>query len=500
MSAVEQVEQAEQKVASGEDGQSRRAIAMASDATTGPLVSSGRISAVELARHRAAATMRELAARAWPIAAGMLGDTLRGLVDTKRVGGLGPPALGGVGIATTLMFLNYSLIFGLMRAVKVRTAFAMGEKRPQDGVRYAAAGAILGAAIGVIVWGLGRDLTALLRLLQLDSPMIPYARDFFAAVTFGAPATGALQALVNHRQALGDVRRPMVIGIAGNVFNAFVAYGLIYGRWGLPRLGVTGSGLATAATQWLELGVMIVLVARSAGERSRLPWGQAIRELVGIGVPGGLQMAGELLAFNAFTAILGSLGAAEMAAHQISLVTIRTSFLPGLAVGEASCILVGRALGRRHLSEADRAHRAALILAVSFMATCGVAFGCFGGAIARSFTSDAEVATIARHLLLVAALFQVLDAFNVVLRGSLRGAEDVRVPAFLGIAIVWTCVPTAAFFLGKLAGWGAFGGWCGFIAETTLATILFGRRWARGAWRKKYEEEVVGPLSVEAIL
>ena len=441
--------------------------------------------------------MRELVALAWPIAAGMLGDTLLGLVDTKLVGGLGPAALGGVGVATTLMFLNYSLIFGVMRAVKVRTAFAVGENRPEDGVRYALTGALLGAGVGVLVWLVGRDVSPLLVLLRLDTPLIPFARDFFSAVTFGAPAVGALLALVNHRQALGDVRTPMVVGMGGNVVNAFIAFGLIYGRWGLPRLGVTGSGYATAATQWLELGVMLVLLARSRGGKSALAYGQSARELLGIGVPNGLQMAGELLAFNAFTAILGSIGAAEMAAHQIALVTIRTSFLPGIAVGEASCILVGRALGRRRLAEADRANRAAITLAVAFMASCGVVFGLFGGAIARGFTNDSEVAVIARNLLLVAALFQVLDAFNVVLRGSLRGAEDVRVPALLGIAIVWTCVPTAAFFLGKLAGWGALGGWCGFIGETILATILFGRRWSRGAWRKKYAEEEEGdPVSL----
>jgi MATE family multidrug resistance protein len=286
--------------------------------------------------------------------------------------------------------------------------------------------------------------------------------------------------------------------MGGNVMNAFLAYGLIYGRFGLPRLGVAGSGFATAATQWTELAIMVVLLARTARARERraLPYGVAVRELIGIGVPGGLQMAGELLAFNTFTAILGSIGAAQMAAHQIALVTIRTSFLPGLAIGEASCILVGRALGGRELPEADRANRAAITLAVGFMTSCGVVFGLFGGAIAHAFTSDSEVAVIARNLLLVAALFQVLDAFNVVLRGSLRGAEDVRVPAFLGIAIVWTCVPTAAFFLGKLAGWGALGGWCGFLGETILASIFFGRRWSRGAWRKKYAQPEAAPIGV----
>ena len=65
-------------------------------------------------------TMRELTSLAWPIALGMLGETALGLVDTKLVGGLGPEALGGVGMATMLLFLGYSMTFGLMRGVKVR--------------------------------------------------------------------------------------------------------------------------------------------------------------------------------------------------------------------------------------------------------------------------------------------------------------------------------------------------------------------------------------------
>jgi MATE family multidrug resistance protein len=93
---------------------------------------------------------------------------------------------------------------------------------------------------------------------------------------------------------------------------------------------------------------------------------------------------------------------------------------------------------------------------------------------------------VARTLLWIAAAFQVLDATNMVLRSALRGAKDVRVPAFIGIAVVWTCVPTAAFVLGRLMGWGSAGGWLGFIAETAVGTLLFARRWRRGAWRLAY--------------
>ena len=103
--------------------------------------------------------MQELVALAWPIAAGMLGETALGLCDTKLVGALGAAAIGGVGMAGMLLFVGYAMIFGLMRGVKVRTAYAVGEGRPGAAVRYAEAGAVLGAAAGVLLFAVTRDVT-----------------------------------------------------------------------------------------------------------------------------------------------------------------------------------------------------------------------------------------------------------------------------------------------------------------------------------------------------
>ncbi len=120
------------------------------------------------------------------------------------------------------------------------------------------------------------------------------------------------------------------------------------------------------------------------------------------------------------------------------------------------------------------------------MTSCGVLFAVGGGVLVRAFTDDPVVASIARRLLLIAAAFQVLDAVSIVLRGALRGARDVRVPPLIGVVVVWTCVPTAALLLGRIAGWGAAGGWCGFVAETTIGAILYAIRWRRGSWRRAY--------------
>lgn len=430
---------------------------------------------------------RELFELAWPIAAAMLGETALGLIDTKLVGGLGAAALGGVGLATTLMYLSYSLAFGAMRGVKVRTAHAVGEGRPEHGFAFARAGLVLGAGFGVAVLFACRDVSPALRLLGADPEIIPYARDFLAAVTIGAPATCALSALIQHRQASGDSRTPMIVGIAGNAFNALFAWLLIYGRWGMPLLGVRGAGYSTAVTEVLELAVMLALFVRDERRaglgRASLPFDRALADVTSLGLPTGVQFTVEMLGFTAFTVLLGSIAKEEIAAHQIALNVIRVSFLPGVAIAEATSVLVGRALGRGVPEEADTVVKSGLGMAGGFMAVCGVFFALAGGGLARFFSSDPTVVHTARSLLMVAAVFQVLDAGNIVLRGALRGAKEVRAVMVIGVLVVWSCLPTSAFVLGKLCGLGAFGGWLGFVAETSIATVLFWSRWKRGGWR-----------------
>jgi multidrug resistance protein, MATE family len=432
---------------------------------------------------------REVLVLAWPIAAAMLGETAIGLVDTKLVGGLGASALGGVGLGTTIMFLGYSVVFGLMRGVKIATAHAIGEGRARDGFAYAQAGLVLGFALGLVQLAVCRDVSPLLSALGADPAIIPYARDFLAAITLGAPATCALAALIQHRQAIGDSRTPMIVGIAGNLFNASFAWALIYGRLGFPALGVKGGGYATAITETLELSAMLWLLyreQRTVTAQPSLDLRKAIREVVTIGGPTGVQFAFEMTAFTMFTIILGSIDAREIAAHQIALATIRVSFLPGVAVAEAASVLVGQSLGKRDTTGANEVTKSALKIAVGFMAICGLFFALGGGLVAEFFSNDATVGAITRKLLLVAAVFQVLDAVNIVLRGALRGAKDVRLVMLIGVGSVWLCIPTAAWFLGRQAGLGSLGGWLGFVAETTIGAGLFWLRWKHGGWRARY--------------
>lgn len=424
---------------------------------------------------------------AWPICCTMMGETLMGLVDTKLVSGLGPKALGGVGIANALLYLSAITVMGLMRSIKISTAHAVGLGRPEDGRRFAQIGLMWAVCIGFVVAWLLPHGSGLLATLGVDPDVLPLANAYLGARSWGVPASFCVAALVEYRQGLSDVRLPMAIGVGGNVVNAVLAYCLIYGHLGLPKMGVAGAGMGTSITEMLQLAVMAsVLFVRAKGQVravSRLAWRLAHRTMVAVGVPTALHFFCEYLAFATCTAILASMGDIEVAAHQIVVVINRLAYLPGLAMGEVACILVGQALGAKRLDAADAAVRQALGLAVTFMVLCGLGFVVFSRPLAAFFTQDAAIAERVTHALWVAGLFQVLDATNVVMRGALRGARDVRLAAIVGVGILWICVPTLTFVLGRWAGWGVVGGWCSFLAETALCAIFFYRRWYRGRWR-----------------
>jgi MATE family multidrug resistance protein len=429
---------------------------------------------------------------AWPIACTLLGETLMALVDTKLVGGLGGHALGGVAIANTALYLTFVSVLGLLRGVKICTAHAVGAGRPEAGFRYAQVGMAIGAVVGLIVAVILPYLLPALSPQYIGAELLPTAQPYLVARSFGVPATFMVAALNEYRQGQGDVRLPMLVGLGGNVVNAILAYSLIYGHMGLPALGAAGAGWGTCATEMLQLlGLGLAVAIYRRRERRGLPAprvgvGSCARELLRIGIPTGLHAFCEYCTFVVCTAMLVHVGEIEVAASQVVSAINRVAYMPGLAVAEVTCILVGQALGAQRVDEADKAVRAGLGVAVTVMVACGAMFIACRHGLAHFFSAEAEIADRVQQVLWVAGIFQVLDACNLVMRGALRGARDVRAAAVIGTVVLWACVPTVTYAVGYRGGHGALGAWLSFLVATGLCAAVYSYRWAWGPWRQRF--------------
>jgi MATE family multidrug resistance protein len=160
------------------------------------------------------------------------------------------------------------------------------------------------------------------------------------------------------------------------------------------------------------------------------------------------------------------------------------SFLPAHALAEAAAVLVGQAVGAGMDALVPKVARRALALGAGYSATCLVAYAALGGAITQAMAAgDDALATRAAMLVHVGLAFLIADAANVIARGVLRGASDVRYAAVVGIATSWLTTPPLTWLLGVACDLGAVGGWIGLAVEIVVGASVFWLRVWRGGWR-----------------
>ena len=254
---------------------------------------------------------------------------------------------------------------------------------------------------------------------------------------------------------------------------------LIYGNAGAPALGLSGAGIATLLSRALAFGALAVYVMRAPALCPLLParWSgplhwKPLRVLLELGVPSSLQIVLEVGAFSMGALMVGWLGAKPLAAHQIVLSCASTTFMVPLGISMAASIRVGAV--SQQPAKARAIGLNALGLALGSAGTSAMFYLLFRHPIARAFVDDPVVAQIAAQLLLVVAIFQVVDGLQVTAAGLLRGLSDATVPVLVSLTAYWLVglpLGYVAAFGGKL---GALGVWIGLAVRAGTGGVRVG--------------------------
>lgn len=431
------------------------------------------------ARHPA----RELVQLAWPIAVSMISYSTATLVDTLFVARLGPAAIAGVGLGGIASFTLLGFGIGLMRAVKVLGAQAVGAGHPERAGGYLDAAVWIALALGGLIALLAQPVGALLEMVSKSAEAGAYAKQYLRVRAIGFPLLLVFAALREHRWALGDSRAPMRATFVGDVANGVLDYVLIVH---LP-FGVAGAAVATVIGNALKAATLLALQppARRFLRRAAAAHFSAFFE---VGLPSALHFMVEIGAFSLLTMLIASFGEQDLAAHHVAIQVLHLGFLPMIAVGEAAGVLTGRAVGADRDELVLRVSRTALAVATGYAVLCAVVLGVGGELIAHAFTREAALELKIVQLLHVAAVFLLFDAANVVGRAALQGTGDVGYPAWVGVGCAWLVTPPLAYLLGSVLGWGALGGWLGLTLELLAASSLLWLRLLRNGWHRSAVE------------
>lgn len=427
---------------------------------------------------------RELAAvvgLAGPAALTQIGLVLMGVVDTMMLGRYSAEAMAAASLGHSVSMSAIILGMGLLLAIEplVAQPWGAGDRRR---VRAHLQQALMLAAVLSLPIGLALlVIEPLFGVFGQQPEVSRLTASYVRIIGLGVAPFLMFVALRQGLQAM-DVVRPALIAIAlANVVNAAANWVLIFGHLGVPAMGVAGSAWATSMAR-LSMPLLLVWLARGTLRPLRLwrrwpaPRLDRFRLFFRIGVPIAVHAGVEFWMVTGIALMMGSLGAAELAGHQVALVLAALAYMVALGISGAAAARVGQAVGAGDAERMRVACRVSLGLSVAVMSVSAALFLGLPAGLARLFTDEAEVIAVASALLPIAALFQVFDGLQVVATGALRGAADTRVPATIAVLGYWVlCLPLAGV-LTYGYGLGVRGPWWGLAAGLGVTAALLVQR------------------------
>jgi len=436
---------------------------------------------------------RATLALAWPLILTNVAQALIHATDVVLLGWAGPRTLaaGTLGINIYFAFLIFGM--GLVTAAAPMLAREIGARRHsvRDVRRTVRQAMWAAAAVSAPIWLILWHTAPLLVALGQDPGLAADAQTLVRALQWGLLPYLLYLVLRAFVSALERPLWSLIAGVVAVLFNGVANYALIFGKFGLPALGLQGAGIGSACANllmFLLLAAVVLLHRRFRryalfGRLWRADW-ERFRLVWRLGLPIAITLALEITIFNAAVFLMGLIGTEALAAHAIAIQIASLSFMVPLGLAQAVTVRVGLAHGRGDRAGVGRAGWTSLALGVGFMGLMALVMMAMPGRLVGAFLDAADPANgpvieLAVSFLLVAAFFQIFDGAQVVGAGMLRGLHDTSVPMLYAAIGYWMIGLATALGLGFGLGWGGLGIWIGLAAGLGVVAVLIIARWTR---------------------
>lgn len=443
---------------------------------------------------------RKMIALAAPIALQNLVGTLLNLVDTLMVGQLGDAAIAAVGLANQLFFLLMLFLFGITSGSAIFMAQYWGKRDVKSIHRVQGLCLGLSAAISLVFTALGAGAPRfVLGLFSEDPQVVALGADYLRIAALGYLPMAATQVYAASLRSTEQVRAPVIVSILALTINTTLNYLLIFGRLGLPVMGVRGAALATVIARTVECSLLLLIIY-GKHMTAAAPIRDMVRQRRGFyprffktALPVILNEGLWALGVTLYNAVYAHISTEAIASIQIVVTMERLGMVVVFGVGHACAVIVGNRIGA---GEDARA----FVYARRFVWLAFV-FGTLGGLIvlAMSHTvmgfyqvSEAVLASCMNIFLIMAIAlpFRCFDFTTIV--GILRSGGDTKYSLFLDMGAVWLLGLPGAFVTGILLGWPVHWVYAAVavLEEAFRATLGFRRFFSRKWIHNLVEEHV----------
>jgi len=438
-------------------------------------------------RSRLLAELRGLWLLAWPMLVGQLANVGMAVVDVAMAGHASAQDLAGVSLGVSIWNMLIITLMGVMMSVNPTVAQQVGAG-DLGGVPHVVRQALWKAlGLGLLAALLANWAALLFNHMSLEPRVRELAIEFTLITSLSMPLFACYRVLYGYSTSINQTKPLMAIALLSLLLNIGVNSLLVFGMLGFPRLGGVGCAWATLITVAFNLVALLYWMRRSTAYRSTWPfahfepphWPQ-IKSLLQLGMPIGITYFAESSAFSLIALLVAEFGSVQVAAHQIALNFTSLVFMVPLSFGLALLTRVAHSLGAGDAVQARFQAWVGVALGLGFAVLSAALIAIFARQIAWAYTDDAAVIALTAELLLLAAVFQLSDATQVITSCAIRGYKVTRAPMVIHLTAFWVFSLPLGYMLGIAPHWlpwasspamGAQGFWMALVVGLTIAAL-----------------------------
>lgn len=369
--------------------------------------------------------------------------------DASMSGQAGDADLAGTAIGGNIWMPVQTCFSGILMAAMPMIANLLGAGEKEKITVVVRHGLFLAIVFSVIVIISGiLFLPPFLQQMALAPDVYNIALWYMAGLGFGVIPFFLITPLRSLVDTLGYTKMTMKIYLLALPVNAFLNYILIFGKFGLPRMGGIGAGVATGITYWLLLLLFAVIISKLSPFSNYKVFGfifpvmRWIKDYVRIGIPMGIAIFMETSIFGVVALFIAKFGTEVIAAHQAALNFSSLIYMFPLSFSLALTIVVGVEYGAKNYCGARTYSKLGLELSLVIAGLYMLAQLCLREYIAMIYSSNPQVIEMVKHFILYAVMWQAGDAIAAPIQGILRGYKDVNATFWSGMLAYWgICLP-----------------------------------------------------------
>ena len=434
---------------------------------------------------------RQLAMLSVPIFIETLLIMMLGAVDTFMLSRYSDESVAAVGVVNQIVMLAFLVFEVINLGTSVICSQYIGaglNKRIPSVVMVALlTNLLLGLAVSGVLY-FGDEM--ILRAMGLNEVLLPYGTAYMRIVGAFAFFQALSMTLSAALRADNLAIYPMAVTFIVNIVNIFGNYTLIFGKFGMPALGVEGAAISTATCRGIAMLLLFIVVRRTIVKRIpwnvfvKFPW-RELKNLLRVGLPS----AGEQVSYSSsqmvITYFINMLGVEALATRTycVNLIMFAYLFCISIALGGAICI--GHLVGHGRTRGAFLLGKLVMRLSIIITASLSLLLAIAGPWVMPLLSINPEIISLGCTILWIDVLLEFGRPTNIFATNALRAAGDVNYPFYVGVVVMWSVAVVAAYFAGIVFGLGLVGMWLAFACDENIRGVVFIRRWYSMKWASK---------------